>query len=74
MQILESLIKEDDENVEVWILLGHCHERKDKEVAFECWERAQQILEDFLSEEPEDELFQAQLTHIQVLIRQLEED
>jgi len=71
VELLEALLKEDDENVEVWILLGHCHmESEAKEVALECWERAEDLLEAFLQADPTDELFQAQLQHVRELMRQ----
>jgi len=70
-QVLESILKEDDENVEVWILLGHCHEQGEIEVCMECWERAEELLRDFLVEDPTDELFQAQLDHVTALLKNL---
>lgn len=72
-QLLEALLKEDDENIEVWILLGHSHMETSKEVAVECWERAEELLESFLEADPHDELFQAQLQHVRELLRQANE-
>jgi tetratricopeptide (TPR) repeat protein len=74
VRILEALLKEDDENIEVWILLGHCHIENDKQITAECWERAEEILQDFLHADPSDELFRAQLAHVQELQRQIEND
>jgi len=74
IQILENLLKEDDENVEVWILLGHSHAVNGKDAALECWERATDLLEDFLHADPSDQLFQAQLAHVGELINQIQAD
>ena len=73
IQLLENLLREDDENVEIWILLGHCHSSSDNDAAIECFERAQALLESFLQVDPTDELFKAQLDHVRESLKQIED-
>jgi tetratricopeptide (TPR) repeat protein len=73
IRLLESLLREDDENVEIWILLGHCHLAADAEAAIECFERAEELLESFLKADPTDELFKAQLDHVRESLKQVED-
>jgi tetratricopeptide (TPR) repeat protein len=72
IQVLENLLKEDDENVEVWILLGHCHHHNDNDAALECFERAEELLTSFLETDLTDELFKAQLEHVRTYIAEIQ--
>jgi tetratricopeptide (TPR) repeat protein len=70
--ILEGIWQEEDENVEVWILLGLAHYHINNiEEARECYENAIQLLNLFLNEDPLDTLFQAQLISAKELLANL---
>lgn len=73
IEILERLIMEDDEITQVWMLLGLCHAKTNSlDNASECYERAGELLKNFLSAEPSDEFFLAQAKQLQELMNDLD--
>lgn len=79
VHLLESLLQEDDEIVEVWILLGQSHQNlKDLDAALECLNKANALI-DYLSQstghttanhsEDEGDIFIQQRNRIQALLQ-----
>jgi len=65
IDLLESLVEEDDEIVEVWILLAECHSAEnDNEVASECLARGKEMVSQFIKADPSNKVFQEQLGRI----------
>mmetsp|Transcript_32842 Transcript_32842/g.40352 ORF Transcript_32842/g.40352 Transcript_32842/m.40352 type:complete len:252 (+) Transcript_32842:747-1502(+) len=68
ISLLDQLVEEDDEVVEVWILLGHCHiSENDGEAAGECLSRGKEMVTEFLKADADNLLFREQKDRIESL-------